>query len=142
MIVLIRRALLALGFVLWLAPAGAADIQDAVEIKVEDAAGKIGETVYVIARIVPKPGFVIAENYRNNITKLSTDAEGVEFPNKIVRAKIDDGSLAFSVPVVPKKLGEHAINGMFRFAFVVELEGKRELDIKWAPLTAKVTGKE
>jgi hypothetical protein len=138
----LKFALLCLAVLSFVSIGQAADTQDAVDITIDDAVAKVGETTYVIAKITPRAGFTIADNYRNNITKLSTNDEGVEFPNKIVRAKIQDGVLHYRVPVVPKRAGEHAINGMFRFAFVSEFDGKRELDIKWAPLTAKVTAKD
>ena len=60
----------------------------------------------------------------------------------MVRATVQDGVLVFKVAVVPKKTGPHPINGVFRFAFVGEHDGKAQLDIKSAPLIATVTGKE
>ena len=62
--------------------------------------------------------------------------------DKMIRATVQDGMLVFKVPVVPKKSGPIPINGVFRFAFVGEHDGKTQLDIKSAPLMATVTGKE
>lgn len=119
----------------------AAETQDAVTISVEDAVAGIGESAQVVAKIVPRAGFLIAENYGNRVMQLTAADDAVEFPNKVVRGKMQDGALLFRVAVVPKQPGPHYINGVLRFAFVSESEGQRRLDIKWAPLTATVTGR-
>ena len=133
---------LAVSAVLALASAHAAETGDGVKIIVQDAVGKVGDPTVIIARIEAMPGFAIAGNYRNKVGDFSAEDQAVAFPNKMVRATVQDGVLVFKVAVVPKKTGPHPINGVFRFAFVGEHDGKAQLDIKSAPLIATVTGKE
>lgn len=133
---------LAVSALLPLAAAHAADTSEGVRIIVEDAAGKVGESTVIVARIEAMPGFAIAENHRNRVGNFSAEDQGVTFPNKMVRATVQDGALVFRVAVVANKAGPHPINGVFRFAFVGEHDGKTQLDIKSAPLMATVTGKE
>jgi len=120
--------------------AGAAETEEAVDISIQDAAAKVGEPAYVLAKIVPHAGFEIAGNYRNKIGQLSANENSVEFKNEVVRGKLEGGALVFKVPVVPKRPGPNAINGVIRFAFVSESQGQRRLDIKSEPLIATVTG--
>lgn len=120
--------------------ARAAETEEAVDIRVENASAKVGESAYVIARIVPRAGFEIAGNYRNRLAQFSANEDSVQFESKAVRGVVQDGALLFKVPVVPKKPGPNAINGVMRFAFVSESDGHRTLDIKTAPLIATVTG--
>jgi len=138
---------LLLGLLLWaslpLAATQAAETDEGVTISVADAVAKVGETALVVARVDARPGFVIAENYRNAVMRLSAEDMAVEFPNRRVRAiATQDGGLLFKVAVIPKKPGPHPINGIMRFAFVGETDGKSQLDIKVAPLIATVTGME
>jgi hypothetical protein len=118
----------------------AADTEDAVDITVKDATAKVGEPAYVLARIAPRAGFEIAGNYRNRVGQFSAAGNGVEFGDKFVRGTLEGGALLFKVPVVPKRPGPNAINGVVRFAFVSESDGQRHLDIKTVPLMATVTG--
>jgi hypothetical protein len=118
----------------------AAETEEAVDVKIQDAAAKVGEPAYVLARIVPHAGFEIASNYRNRLAQLSANENSVEFKNEVVRGKIEDGALVFKVAVVPKRLGPNPINGVIRFAFISESGGQRRLDIKTQPLIATVTG--
>jgi hypothetical protein len=140
-----RRALLRLAVASVLAnPLGravrAADTAEAVDITIHDAAGKVGEAAYVLARIVPHAGFEIAVNFRNRVAQLSAIESTVEFTSKFIRGTVEDGALIFKVPVIPKRPGPNAINGVIRFGFVSESAGQRRLDIKTAPLIATVTG--
>lgn len=118
----------------------AADTEEAVDVSIQDAAAKVGEPAFVMVKIVPHAGFEIASNARNRISQLTANENGVEFGNKFVRGSVDNGALFFKVPVVPKRPGPTAINGIVRFAFVSESEGRRQLDIKTVPLIATVTG--
>jgi hypothetical protein len=122
--------------------AHAADTSEGVKISVQDAIGKVGEPTVIVAQIEAMPGFAIAANHRNRVGNFSAEDQSVAFPNKMIRATVQDGMLVFKVPVVPKKSGPIPINGVFRFAFVGEHDGKTQLDIKSAPLMATVTGKE
>jgi len=133
---------LALSALLPFAAAQAADTSEGVRISVQDATGKVGEPTVITARIEAMPGFAIATNHRNRVGNFSAENEGVAFPDKMVRATVQDGVLLFKVAVVPNKAGPHPINGVFRIAFVGEHDGKTQLDIKSAPLMATVTGKE
>jgi hypothetical protein len=118
----------------------AAETEEAVDIKIQDAAAKVGEPAYVLARIVPHAGFEIASNYRNRLGQLSANENAVEFKSPVVGGTVEGGALVFKVAVIPKRTGPNAINGVFRFAFVSEADGQRRLDIKSAPLIATVTG--
>jgi hypothetical protein len=120
--------------------ASAADTEEAVDISVQDAAAKVGQPAYVLAKIVPHAGFEIAGNYRNKVGQFSSNENGVEFKNEFVRGTLEGGALVFKVAVIPKRPGPIAINGVFRFAFVSESQGQRRLDIKSEPLIATVTG--
>ncbi|MBA3479782.1 MAG: hypothetical protein H0T52_15495 [Lautropia sp.] len=133
---------LAVSALLPLAAAHAAETSEGVKISVQDAVGKVGDPTVITARIEAMPGFTIAGNYRNKVGDFSAEDQAVAFPNKMVRATVQDGVLVFKVAVVPKKTGPHPINGVFRFAFFGEHDGKTQLDIKSAPLIATVTGKE
>jgi hypothetical protein len=133
---------LAVSALLPLAAAHAADTGEGVRISIQDAVGKVGEPTVITAQIEAKPGFAIAANHRNRVGDFSAEDQSVGFPNKTVRATVQDGVLVFKVSVVPKKAGPHPINGVFRFAFIGEHDGKTQLDIKSAPLIATVTGKE
>lgn len=133
---------LAVSALLPFAAAHAAETSEGVKISVQDAVGKVGDPTVVIARIEAMPGFAIAGNYRNKVGDFSAEDQAVAFPNKMVRATVQDGVLVFKVAVIPKKAGPHPINGVFRIAFVGEHDGKTQLDIKSAPLIATVTGKE
>ncbi len=118
----------------------AADTDEAVDVSIQDVAAKVGESAFVMVKIVPHAGFEIASNARNRISQLTANENGVEFGNKFVRGTLDGNALFFKVPVVPKRAGPTAINGIVRFAFVSESEGQRRLDIKTVPLMATVTG--
>jgi len=120
----------------------AVDTEDAVTVTVEDASAKVGDKTTIVARITPRDGYRLAEDYRNRVTSLSAVDNEVEFDNKVVRGVIQDGSLVFKIRATPKTPGAHAINGVLRFGFVNSLDGDYHLDIKWAPLTATVTGTE
>ena len=133
---------LAVSALLPLAAVHAADTDEGVKISVQNAVGKVGDPTMIIARIEAMPGFAIAGNYRNKVGDFSAEDKRVTFPNKIVRPVLQDGALVFKVAVVPKQAGSHPINGVFRFAFVGEHDGKTQLDIKSAPLMATVTGQE
>jgi len=140
-----RRALLRFvvssAFAVPLAKAAtAAETEEAVDIDIQDAAAKVGEPAYVLAKIVPHAGFEIAGNYRNKIGQLSANEKAVEFKNEVVRGTLEGGALLFKVPVIPRRPGPTVINGVIRFAFVSESGGQRRLDIKSAPLMATVTG--
>jgi hypothetical protein len=135
-----KRALLTLAVLGPLLGTGrAAELQDAVSIDVGGVAAKVGQTAHVLARIAPRTGFVIAHSYRNRIVNLTGSDDGVEFPARVVSGKLEDGALVFKVAVVPKRAGEHAINGVIRFAYVTESDTQRQLEIRWAPLIATVT---
>lgn len=125
-----------------LGSAGAAETDEGVRVSVENAAAKVGDSAHIVARIQANPGFTIAANYRNAVFALSAEDKAVAFPSKRVRATVEDGVLVFRVPVVPQMAGPHPINGILRFAFVGERDGKNQLDIKTAPLIATVTGRE
>lgn len=125
-----------------LGAAHAAETDEGVRISVENAVAKVGDAAHIVARIQANPGFVIANNYRNAVFSLSAEDKAVAFPNKRVRATVEDGVLVFRVPVVPQMAGPHPINGILRFAFVGERDGKTQLDIKTAPLMATVTGRD
>ena len=118
----------------------AADTDEAVDITIKDATAKVGEQSFVLARIAPRAGFEIAGNFRNRVGQLSAAENGVQFGDKFVRGTVDGGALLFKVPVIPKREGPNAINGVVRFAFVSESDGQRRLDIKTVPLIATVTG--
>ncbi|HZH07070.1 MAG TPA: hypothetical protein VEY69_10370 [Lautropia sp.] len=133
---------LAASALLPLAAAHAAETSEGVTISVQNAVGKVGEPTVIIARIEAMPGFAIAANHRNRVGNFSAQDQAVTFPDKMVRATVQEGALMFKVAVVPKKTGPNPINGVFRFAFVGEQDGKTQLDIKSAPLIATVTGKE
>jgi hypothetical protein len=143
----IRPALarLCIAFALVLAGAApaalAVDTQEAVTVGVENISAKVGERTTLVAKIVPKSGYVIAEAYRNRVLKLSA-AEGVDIHGEVVQGVVKDGSLVFRIPLTVTKPGPHAINGVMRFAFVNALDDQRHLDIKWEPLMATVTGIE
>jgi hypothetical protein len=141
---LTKRGMLGLAFsaLLPITAAHSAETSDGVKITVQDAVGKVGDPTVIIARIEAKPGFTIAANYRNKVGDFSAEDKSVAFPNKMVRPTVQDGALVFKVAVVPKEAGPHPINGVFRFAFFGENDGKSQLDIKSAPLMATVTGKE
>ncbi|MFO1350554.1 MAG: hypothetical protein U1F68_07725 [Gammaproteobacteria bacterium] len=96
-----------------------------------------------MAKITPKQGFQITDTYRNRVSQLSAlDEKSVDFSDKTVRGAMQDGSLIFKVDVTPKTAGSHPINGVLRFSFVKRTDDVKELDIKWAPLIATVTGTE
>ncbi len=133
---------LALSMLLAAGAARAAETDDGVRISVENATAKVGDAAEVIARVQAKPGYQIAANYRNAVIMLSAEDKAVSFPSKRVRATVEDGVLVFKVPVVPQRAGPHPINGVLRFAFVGESDGKTQLDIKSAPLIATVTGQD
>jgi hypothetical protein len=118
----------------------AVDTEDAVTVSVEDASAKVGDKTTVVAKITPREGYRLAEDYRNRVISLSAEDNEVEFDNKVVRGLMQDGSLVFKIRVTPKTPGSHAINGVLRFGFVNSLDGDYHLDIKWVPLIATVTG--
>jgi hypothetical protein len=120
----------------------ATETEDAVTVSVEDASAKVGDKTTIVAKVTPKEGYKLAEDYRNRVSALSAADNEVEFENKMVRGLMQDGSLVFKIRVTPKKPGTHAINGVLRFGFVNSLDGDYHLDIKWAPLIATVTGTE
>jgi hypothetical protein len=124
----------------WPEPARAAETRDAVTISVEDISAKLGEKATIVARITPRAGFRIADAYRNRITTLSAADDGVEIDGKVVRGAMQDGSLVFKIRVTATKPGPHVINGVIRFGFVSTLASDSQLDIKWEPLVATVTG--
>jgi hypothetical protein len=120
----------------------ATETEDAVTVSVEDASAKVGDKTTIVAKVTPREGYKLAEEYRNRVSSLSAADNEVEFENKTVRGVMQDGSLVFKIRVTPKKPGTHAINGVLRFGFVNNLDGDYHLDIKWAPLIATVTGTE
>ena len=120
----------------------AVDTEDAVTVSIEDASAKVGDKTTIVAKITPREGYRLAEDYRNRVSALSAADNEVDFDNKVVRGLIQDGSLVFKIRVTPKTAGTHAINGVLRFGFVNNIDGDYHLDIKWAPLTATVTGTE
>ena len=117
----------------------AAETEDAVSVRIEDASARVGEQAIVVATITPRQGYRIADNYRNRVIKLSAADAGVEFDHKAVDGTMQDGSLVFKIHVTPTKPGAHPINGVLRFGFVNHLDGDYHLDIKWLPLMATVT---
>jgi hypothetical protein len=119
-----------------------ADTEEAVTIRVDSVSAKVGEKAVITAVITPRPGFTIAEAYRNRLSSLSSADNGVKLDAESVRATVRDGALVFKLSSTPLSAGPHPINGVFRFAFVSESGGDSHLDIKSAPLVATVSGIE
>jgi hypothetical protein len=92
--------------------------------------------------VTAREGYRLADNYRNRISTLSAEDEGVDFDNTVIRGSIENESLVFKIRVTPRKPGAHAINGLLRVGFVNSLDGDYHLDIKSVPLMATVTGIE
>ena len=120
----------------------AAETEDAVTITVASASAKVGEKAVIVATITPRDGYKIADAYRNRLMSLSSADSGVRFDSEVVRATLKDGTLVFKLQTTPLTAGEHAINGVFRFAYVSSEDGAGRLDIKSAPLIATVSGTE
>jgi len=120
----------------------AADAEDIATVSVEDVSAKVGEKAIIVAKIIPREGYKIADAYRNRLTTLSAADDGVEFQDKVVRGSMLDGNLVFKIRVTPKALGTHAINGVLRIGFVSGFDADYHLDIKSVPLIATVTGTE
>jgi hypothetical protein len=132
--------------VLSLLPAGsgalAVEAQDALVVSVQDASAKVGEKATVVARVTPREGYKIAENYRNRISSFSAEDQGVDFAKTVVQGQIENDSLLFKIPVTPRTPGVHVINAVLRLGFVNSIDGDYHLDIKSVPVVATVTGTE
>src|SRR5262245_31943361 len=76
----------------------AVEPQDAVVVSIQDASAKVGEKATIVARVTPRDGYKIAENYRNRISSLSAEDQGVDFAKTVVQGQIENESLLFKIP--------------------------------------------
>jgi len=120
----------------------AAETEDMAAVTVEGVSAKVGEKATIVAKITPREGYKIADAYRNRLSTLSAEDDGVEFQDKVVRGQLLEGSLVFKIRVTARTLGPHPVNGVFRVAFVNSLDADYHLDIKSVPLIVTVTGTE
>ena len=108
---------------------------DPVVLTVENASAKVGERAAVLATLATREGFRFTDVYGHRISRLSADG-GVAFSDEVVRGKLEDGKVSFSIGVMPTVSGEHVINGLIRYS--VHRDGV--LEMKSARLIATVTG--
>jgi len=98
---------------------------------------RVGEKAVIVAKISMREGFRITDSYRHRIINLSP-SDGVELDRAIVPGSLQDGSIVFTVGVMPKTVGTHTVHGVFRFSY----HNGGELDIRAAPFEATVTATE
>lgn len=125
------------GFALSDGPSIGAETGHPFDLSVESASAKVGERTAITATITMHEGFKISDAYNNRIIELSSwDDDAVDFEEEVVLGSVQDGSLVFSVGVIPTKPGAHAINGVFRVGYH---NGERMAMVS-VPLIATVTG--
>jgi hypothetical protein len=107
-------------------------------VNVENVSGKVGETTALVARLTISNGYKILDAYRNRVIELSSFDDGVDFAQKVVIGKIQNGDLVFVVGLTPTKPGVHPINGVFRVGY----HNNDRMDMVSLPLIATVTGTE
>jgi hypothetical protein len=113
------------------------DSKSSVVITIQDAVARVGEKAAIVARITVGDGLEITDSYRHRIMKLSAP-DGVELERTVVRGAIEDGSLVFTVGVIPRRPGIHTVRGLFRFSY----HYGSELDIRAARFEGTVTATE
>lgn len=138
----LAACLAALGLLAGSAACLGAETQEALLVTMENVSGKVGERTVLIARIVPRAGYKIADAYRNRVGTLSAEDQGVAFEQRMVAGAMENEGLVFKIPVTLVSAGAHGINGVARVAFVNTLDGDYHLEIKSVPLTATITGVE
>ena len=119
------------------APSRAEDSRSSVDITIQNAVAKVGEKAVIVAKISVRDGLEITNSYRHRISGLS-QSDGVELEREVVRGVIEDGSIVFTVGVIPKRAGIHTVRGLFRFSY----HHGSELDIRTARFEATVTATE
>jgi hypothetical protein len=119
---------------------GRGEESPAYAIEVSDVTVKVGERTVMQATLRVRDGYRILQSYNNRVTELSAEDNGVAFEQEMVRARIEEGTLVFSVPVRPTKPGRHPVNGLFRVGYIHY--GGDEIAMVSLRLIASVTGTE
>jgi hypothetical protein len=91
------------------------------------------------AKVRVRNGYRILQSYNNRVIKLSAEDDGVAFEQEMVRAKIEEDTLVFAVPLRPTKPGKHPINGLFRVGYIHDSDEMAMVSLR---LIASVTGTE
>jgi hypothetical protein len=121
------------------APAGAAEKDEAYALEVENASAKVGEPTAIKATLTTLKGHKVSKSYRNRLIELSAQDQGVAFDEPVVLGTLEsDTSVGFEVGVTPTRPGTHVINGVFRFGF----HNNGRLNMISIPLIATVEGTE
>jgi hypothetical protein len=119
---------------------GRGEESPAYAIEVSDVTVKVGERTVMQATLRVRDGYRILQSYNNRVTELSAEDDGVAFEREMVRARIEEGALVFSVPLRATKPGRHPVNGLFRVGFIHY--GGDEIGMVSLRLIASVTGTE
>src|SRR5262249_8097429 len=117
------------------APTRADYVASDFAVSIDNPTVKRGSPAVIVATISPRDGFRITESYRHRIVNLSSADGDVDVARKVVRGAVTDGTVVFSVEVVPKTPGPHLVVGVFRFS----VNNGERLDIKAAPFESTVT---
>jgi hypothetical protein len=72
-----------------------------LDLHVQSASAKVGESTEVIATITVHEGYKALSSYRNRIIELSSFDEGVDFDQPVVVGTLENGELVFNVRVTP-----------------------------------------
>jgi hypothetical protein len=119
---------------------GRGEESPAYAIEVNNVTVKVGERTVMQATLRVRDGYRILQSYNNRVTELSAEDDGVAFEQAMVRARIEEGALVFSVPLRATKPGRHPVNGLFRVGYIHY--GGDEIAMVSLRLIASVTGTE
>jgi hypothetical protein len=116
---------------------GRGEESPAYAIEVSDVTAKVGERAVMQAKLRIRDGYRILQSYNNRVIKLSAEDDGVAFEQEMVRASIEEGVLAFAVPLRATKPGRHPVNGVFRVGYIHDSDEMAMVSLR---LIASVTG--
>jgi hypothetical protein len=119
---------------------GRGEESPAYAIEVNNVTVKVGERTVMQATLRVRDGYRILQSHNNRVTELSAEDDGVAFEQAMVRARIEEGALVFSVPLRATKPGRHPVNGLFRVGYIHY--GGDEIAMVSLRLIASVTGTE
>jgi hypothetical protein len=131
--------LVAAGLAFVMTSPGRGEESPAYAIEVSDVTAKVGERAVMQAKLHIRDGFRILQSYNNRVIKLSAEDDGVAFEQEMVRAKIEEDTLVFAVPLRATKPGKHPINGVFRVGYIHDSDEMAMVSLR---LIASVTGTE
>ncbi len=115
-----------------------------IAVSVSEVRAPVGRPTELIARLSIKEGyrFIEPQPRGNRVIELSSADGGVSFARRVVRGRLEGGSVVFRLELTPTKPGPHPINGVIRVSYVTDQGDSWHLRHVSLPLIATVVGTE